>query len=77
MQGVLCGPEFLAQLTERRSVSVVAVDVLEHLAEPGEGVGIETAILLDAVQSPLLELVERPSRFRDADDWHIQLATFG
>ena len=69
----LRGAERLAQRLEGGRVGVVAVDVPQQAAELLERRGVETAVLLEAVARPRLELVELPAGLRHADDRHVQV----
>ncbi len=69
--------ELAAQRRERRRIAVVAVDVAQPGAQPGEGVAVQPAVFLDAVLRPRPQLVERPARLGHADDRHVQLPAPG
>jgi len=64
---------FLKALVSR-GVVVVAANIPELSAEPGERVLIDAAVVRQAVACAFAQPVERPVRARHADDRHIQLA---
>src|SRR5262249_39594909 len=72
----LGGAELFANGLERARLPVVAIDVAQQPAQLRERHGIESAVLLDAVAGSRPELVQRPARFRHADDRHIEMAAF-
>ena len=53
--------ERLAQLLERLEIVVIAVDVAQPLEKLGERRLVDPAVLLEAVASPRLKLLERPA----------------
>ena len=74
---VLGAGELAPERLERRRILVVAVDVAEQPAQRGEGVGVEAAVLLDALSRPRLQLIEVPTRLGHADDRHVEVAALG
>src|SRR4030095_2315103 len=63
-----------AQLRERTEVVVVAVDVLDPVSQPGEGIFVLAAVLRNGCASPLDELIPVPTGLRHADNWKVQAA---
>src|SRR4029450_7100363 len=55
-------------------VGGVPGDVAQTADQAGERVGIETAVALDAVAGPRLQLIERPAGLRDPDDRDVKVA---
>ena len=66
--------ECLPQTLVRRRILVVAADVLQPRRQFHKRVGIDSAIVLEAVARPLAQLVQRPAGAGHAYDRHIQLA---
>jgi len=64
----------LFQVLVGRGVAVIAVDIAQLLAEPGERILVNAAILLQAVARTLAQLVQGPASAGHFDDGHIQLA---
>src|SRR4030095_11562258 len=54
-------------------VPVVALDVGQVLRENVEHLRLDLAVLLEALPRALAELLDRRSRARDADQWHVDL----
>ena len=75
MQRPLRIDERLMQAVVRGLIVVIAVDVLKTRSQFSEGIGVESAVLLDAVASPVLQLIQVPAGLRHSDDRHIQVAT--
>src|SRR6187549_2524340 len=66
--------ERLAQTFVCGLIVVIAVDVLKTRSKFSESIHLESAVLLDAVAGPLLQLIQGPARLRDSDDRHIHVA---
>jgi hypothetical protein len=75
MQRPLRVGERLTQTLVRGLIVVIAVDVLKTRSKLSEGIGLESAVLLDTVASPVLQLIQVPAGLRNSDDRHIQVAT--
>jgi len=58
-------------------IAVVTVDVTQATAQLSKSIRVEAAIILDAVPSALLELIERPAGFGNADYWNIEIIALG
>jgi len=65
-----------AQLLVGGGVFVVAVDITEQRRQPGEGGLVDAAVCFEALAGARAQLVEVPAGKRDADDWHVEAATF-
>ncbi len=72
MEGLFGGTQFLAHLRESRGVGVVAVNVPQKLAHPGERIGIEAAVMFEAVLGARLELIEVPAGLGHSDDRNVE-----
>ncbi len=68
--------QFLAQRLERGRVVVIAVHVAQQAAQLVKRRRIESAVFLQAVLRPGLELVQVPARLGHADDRHVEIAAF-
>jgi hypothetical protein len=74
VRGPLAGAQLAADGFEGPRIFVVAIDVTQHAAQFLEGGGIESAVLLDAVERAGAELIERPAGVGNADHGDIQVA---
>jgi hypothetical protein len=57
-------------------VVVVAVDIVQQAGQLSECSLVHPAVFLQAVVRPRFQLLQRPARLGDADDWHVQVAAF-
>src|SRR5215471_742072 len=67
--------EFLAQRLKRGRVLVIPGHVPEQAGQFGERCGIESAMSLQTVLRPCLQLVEIPVGLGHTDDRHVKIAT--
>jgi hypothetical protein len=58
---------------ERRRIGVVAADVAQQARELAEGVGVEGAVLLDALPGAGAELLQRPALLRHPDHRDVEM----
>ena len=77
IQWVGSGTEHRADSGVRRSFAIIAVDIGDPRREALEHRFVNRSMMLQTVAGPRTELVDGPSRSRDANHRHFQLAAFG
>src|ERR1700745_4107388 len=68
--------EFFAKGGERFRILIVSVNVAEQAQELLQRSRIDSAVLLQAIVCPCLELIERPASFRYSNDRNIEMTSF-
>jgi hypothetical protein len=64
--------ELSMQSSERLRITIVTVDVAQLRGEPGEGVLVQRPVLLEALTSTLMEMLDVPARVCHADHLRVQ-----
>src|SRR5260370_15449359 len=65
--------QFLAERAKRSRIVVVSINIAEQTRKFLEGCRIHSAMFFEAVVRTRAELVERPARFCNADNRHIEM----
>ena len=69
--------EPFAELGEGCGIGIIAVHILQHAHEFGESLGIEAAIVFDAILRALFQLLKIPAGFGDANDRYVEVTALG
>ncbi len=75
MQRTRRGAQECAQLGVGVRLAIIAIDVLQQGRQPGECGFVDATMLRDALMRALLQLIERPARFRHSNDRDIQIVS--